>query len=64
MTVTVLWDMCSIVVYAENRLSLLHSRYVQTIEGRGFLPGAQPDGARKVASTISIVQGGDYCSYR
>lgn len=35
----------------------MNEGYVQPIEGRGFLPGAQGDGARKVASTISLVQG-------
>ena len=42
---------------ADNRVSVLNSGYVQPIKGRGFLPGAQDDGARKVASTITLVQG-------
>jgi glyoxylase-like metal-dependent hydrolase (beta-lactamase superfamily II) len=44
---------------ADNRVSVLASGYVQPIEGKSFLPGAQTDGARKVASTISLVQGKD-----
>ena len=41
----------------DNRVSVLNSGYVKPIENRGFLPGAQDDGARKVASTITLVQG-------
>lgn len=44
---------------SDNQVSVLASGYVQPIEGKGFLPGAQTDGARKVASTISLVQGKD-----
>ncbi len=47
----------SAAAFAENTVSVLTSGYVQPIEGRGFLPGAQDDGARKVASTVSLVQG-------
>lgn len=43
--------------FAENTVSILTTGYIQPIEGRGFLPGAQDDGARKVASTVSLVQG-------
>lgn len=51
----------STVAFAENTVSVLTPGYVQSIEGRGFLPGAQDDGARKVASTVSLVQGdGDF----
>lgn len=41
----------------ENQVTVLSSGYVKPIEGRGFLPGAQDDGARRVASTVSLVQG-------
>ena len=42
---------------SDNRVFVLASGYVQPMEGYGFLPGAQDDGARKVASTISLIQG-------
>ncbi|GJL51259.1 MAG: hypothetical protein NPIRA01_24860 [Nitrospirales bacterium] len=57
-----LWTVSGVSAYAEsidNRVTVLTSGYVQPIDGRGFLPGAQTDGARKVASTISVVQGED-----
>ena len=41
----------------DNRVLVLSPGYVKPIEGLGFVPGAQVDGARKVASTISLVQG-------
>lgn len=44
---------------SKNRVTVLTAGYVQPIEGRTFVPGAQADGARKVASTISLVQGED-----
>ena len=56
------WTVTGVSAYAqnvENRVTVLTAGYVQPIEGRGFLPGAQTDGARKVASTISLVQGPD-----
>ena len=62
MAVTAVWIVASGSTYAkniDNRVSILTSGYVQPLEGRGFLPGAQTDGARKVASTISVVQGPD-----
>ncbi|MBL4661283.1 MAG: hypothetical protein JKY19_13070 [Alcanivoracaceae bacterium] len=43
----------------DNKVTVLHSGYVQPIKDRSFIPGAQDDGARKVASTISLVQGKD-----
>ena len=43
----------------DNRVWVLTPGYVQPLEGREFLPGVQTDGARKVASTISVVQGRD-----
>ncbi len=62
MAMMAIWTLNSVTAYADvlnNRVSVLHSGYVQPIEGRGFLPGAQTDGARKVASTISLVQASD-----
>jgi len=59
---TVLWTMTGASTYAkevDNRVTVLTPGYVLPMEGRGFLPGAQPDGARKVASTVSVVQGQD-----
>ncbi len=56
------WTVTGVSTYAqsiENRVTVLTPGYVQSIEGKGFLPGAQTDGARKVASTISLVQGED-----
>lgn len=43
----------------KNEVFVLTPGYVQPIENRGFLPGAQTDGARKVASTVSLIQGRD-----
>ncbi|GJL55197.1 MAG: hypothetical protein NPIRA02_23290 [Nitrospirales bacterium] len=57
-----LWAMSGASTYAEtpeNRVTVLTPGYVQPIEGREFLPGVHPDGVRKVASTISVVQGKD-----
>ena len=62
MAVTAAWMLASGSPYAkdiDNRVSILTAGYVQPLEGREFLPGAQTDGARKVASTISVVQGPD-----
>ena len=58
--VAVVWILASASTHAkeiDNRVSILTSGYVQPLEGREFLPGVQTDGARKVASTISVVQG-------
>lgn len=55
-----IWSLGSMVAQAEvvnNRVFVLASGYVQPIEGKEFLPGARTDGARKVASTITLVQG-------
>lgn len=60
--VACVWTVSSVSAYAEaidNRVTVLTPGYVQPIDGRGFLPGGQTDGARKVASTISVVQGED-----
>ncbi|WP_447971799.1 MBL fold metallo-hydrolase [Nitrospira sp. M1] len=59
---TVLWAMTGVSTYAEtpdNHVTVLTSGYVRPIEGQEFLPGVQPDGVRKVASSISVVQGKD-----
>lgn len=40
-----------------NEVHVVHEGYVGPIEGREFVPGATPDGARKVASTITLVLG-------
>mgnify|MGYP000517387887 CR=1 FL=1 len=37
-------------------IDVLYDGYVKPIEGKTFLPGAKPDGARKVASTISLIR--------
>ncbi len=37
-------------------VDILYDGYVKPIEGKTFLPGAQPDGARKAASTIALVR--------
>ncbi len=42
-----------------NKVSVLLGGYVTPIEGKEFLPGAKDDGARKVASTVALVQGKD-----
>ncbi len=42
-----------------NRVVVLNAGYVQPIEGREFLPGVKDNGARKVASTISLVKAKD-----
>ena len=40
-----------------NQVHVLHEGYVRPIEGREFVPGATPDGAREVGSTITLVLG-------
>ncbi|MEO1498684.1 MAG: MBL fold metallo-hydrolase [Planctomycetota bacterium] len=40
-------------------VQVLVEGYVAPIEGREFVPGVAPDGARKVASTVVLVQAGD-----
>lgn len=37
-------------------VDVLYDGYVRPIEGKTFLPGAKPDGARKAASTISLIR--------
>lgn len=37
-------------------VDVLYEGYVMPVEGKTFLPGAAPDGARKVASTISLIR--------
>lgn len=61
-TLTAFWVLGSAVANAEktdNHVSVLTSGYVQPIEGRELIPGARTDGSRKVASTITLVQGKD-----
>ncbi len=41
----------------ENTVDVLLEGYVKPIEGREFLPGATDNGARKVASTVALVEG-------
>jgi glyoxylase-like metal-dependent hydrolase (beta-lactamase superfamily II) len=43
----------------QNKVSVLLGGYVTPIEGKEFLPGVKDDGARKVASTVALVQGKD-----
>jgi len=38
------------------KVDILYNGYVKPIEGKTFLPGAKPDGSRKVASTISLIR--------
>ncbi|HCH5588693.1 TPA: MBL fold metallo-hydrolase [Vibrio parahaemolyticus] len=40
-----------------NEIHVLYSGYVKPIEGKSFLPGAKPDGARLAGSTISLIKG-------
>ena len=45
--------------YAEKilpRITILNEGYVQPIEGRNFVPGERDDGARRVASTVALVE--------
>jgi len=53
--VPLLW---SAMAGAAPMVDVLHEGYVKPIEGKTFLPGAAPDGARKVASTITLVRNG------
>ncbi len=46
-------------VAAAPTVQILTAGYVTPIEGREFVPGKRPDGARKVASTIVLVQAED-----
>lgn len=58
--IAIIWVLGCGVVNAENiknRFTILSSGYVEPIEGREFLPGARTDGSRKVASTISLIEG-------
>lgn len=41
------------------KVDVLYEGYVMPVEGKTFLPGAEPDGARKVGSTISLVRAKD-----
>jgi len=43
----------------QNKVTILSSGYVKPIPGKEFLPGVKTDGARKVASTVALVQGKD-----
>ena len=40
-----------------NKVTVLTEGYVQAIEGRQLIPGTTPDGARRVASTVVLIQG-------
>jgi glyoxylase-like metal-dependent hydrolase (beta-lactamase superfamily II) len=40
-----------------NKVTVLTEGYVQAIEGRQLIPGTTPDGARRVASTVALIQG-------
>ncbi|PAJ74081.1 hypothetical protein CJF42_12255 [Pseudoalteromonas sp. NBT06-2] len=42
---------------AENKVSVIHNGYVSPIKGFEFLPGARDDGRRKIASTVTLVEG-------
>ena len=47
---------------AENMLpqiKILNEGYVQPIEDRNFVPGERDDGARKVASTVALIEAKD-----
>jgi glyoxylase-like metal-dependent hydrolase (beta-lactamase superfamily II) len=39
-----------------NKVTVLTEGYVQAIEGRQLIPGTTPDGARRVASTVALIQ--------
>jgi glyoxylase-like metal-dependent hydrolase (beta-lactamase superfamily II) len=43
----------------QNKVIILSDGYVKPIAGKEFLPGVKTDGARKVASTVALVQGKD-----
>lgn len=49
----------AIAAEAAPTVHLLTAGYVRPIEGREFVPGKTPDGARKVASTIVLVKAED-----
>jgi len=54
---TFLWQ--PIPSYAEKilpHITILHEGYVQAIEERNFVPGERDDGARKVATTVALVE--------
>jgi glyoxylase-like metal-dependent hydrolase (beta-lactamase superfamily II) len=40
-----------------NKVTVLTEGYVQAIEGRQLIPGTTLDGARRVASTVVLIQG-------
>jgi glyoxylase-like metal-dependent hydrolase (beta-lactamase superfamily II) len=42
---------------ARNTVTVLTEGYVQAIEGRQLIPGTTPGGARRVASTVALIQG-------
>lgn len=49
----------SIPVYAESHdavITILNTGYVAAIEDRNFVPGQRDDGARRVASTVALVE--------
>jgi glyoxylase-like metal-dependent hydrolase (beta-lactamase superfamily II) len=39
-----------------NKVTVLTEGYVRAIEGRQLIPGTTPDGARRVASTVALIQ--------
>jgi glyoxylase-like metal-dependent hydrolase (beta-lactamase superfamily II) len=39
-----------------NKVTVLTAGYVQAIEGRQLIPGASDNGARRVASTVTLIQ--------
>jgi glyoxylase-like metal-dependent hydrolase (beta-lactamase superfamily II) len=39
-----------------NKVTVLTAGYVQAIEGQQLIPGASDDGARRVASTVTLIQ--------
>lgn len=41
----------------QNKVTILLGGYVKPIKGKEFPPGVKPNGARKVASTMALVQG-------
>ena len=53
------WLTFSATAQSGNSVSVLHEGYVSPIEGKTFVPGQSDDGARRVASTISLVRGGE-----
>lgn len=40
-------------------IDILYDGYVKPVKGKTFLPGAKPDGERKVASTIALIRAKD-----